>query len=1091
METEKNLIEKANSKVVLYDISRIQEQFWILYKLFPENKAYNIPSISKIEGEINLSALEESVNHAIHKHEMLRASFEEKNSKVYQKVRSKEDISYKIEVIESGDSYRDVSARDQILEEIHGTFDLTQWPLFRIKLFRFKDNISILTIVFHHIIVDLRSKQIFEKELSDYYNSIIKGAKISDEPPAKKYSEYSEWLNDWLTSQEAKKKLEDWKNEIPKSDEILEVATDFPRPKVDNLEGMSKHFSLDPDLSRQLKDFLGSGKDLAVNSFVILLAAYSIFLHRLSSKSKIIIGVPLSNRKQAEFSDTFGCFVNIVPVLVEFREGIKGIEIIKQVRQSLLKAHRKQEVPFLDINKILRTGNKNTIFQAGFTFQPPMRFSLDDLTIQPLNFDKKGSQLELFLTMWENEDNFEGYLEYSTQIYRDSTAERFIQIYKQIISSLVESPDIPAAKLNIISDEEGRRIYDWNDTDREYESDICLHERFERQVKKTPDSQALVFGDSHLTYDEFNKQANSLANHLIQKGIRTEDIICICMERSPELMIAIYAIHKAGGAYLPVDPNYPTERLEMILSDARPALILTKKQSERNIPEKYDKIYLDEILTSPLSDNYSRPDISVHSKNLAYVIYTSGSTGKPKGVMIEHHSVINKMEWMQEQHPLNHEDTIMLKTPVTFDVSVWEIFWWMFNGAKLAILPPGGEKEPKTIIEEVEDKKVTTIIFVPSMFSPFVGYVKANQSANKLSSLKWIIQIGEALSPQLVNSFNELLTPKFNPLMVNTYGPTEATVAVSWYDCPKEENVEAIYIGKPIKNTKLLVVNQSKKLQPVGIPGELIITGVNLSRGYLNRPELNSERFIDFEYLDGKTLRAYRTGDLVKWLDDGNIDFIGRVDNQVKIRGYRIELGDIESKLLEYNDAKMAAAIVNDSNPDNKYIIGYVVLKKPSASAPDKIKKFLSKILPDYMIPAHIVVLDDMPLNTSGKIDRKSLPEPDLLSKERYVKAESEYEKELQNIWRDVLDLKDVGITHNFFDIGGNSLLAIRIVSDIKDRLNIPLEPIHILEYPNIRGLAKYLSEEFNTTENEVEQIIENTNIRKRGFSRLKNKRRQ
>ena len=356
-------------------------------------------------------------------------------------------------------------------------------------------------------------------------------------------------------------------------------------------------------------------------------------------------------------------------------------------------------------------------------------------------------------------------------------------------------------------------------------------------------------------------------------------------------------------------------------------LVLTNKKSEKNIPAGFKKIYLDNIITSPLSDNDKTPVTNVNSRNLAYVIYTSGSTGKPKGVMIEHHSVINKLEWMQFQHPLNYKDTILLKTPVTFDVSVWELFWWMFNGAKLAILPPGGEKEPKTIIEEVESKKVTTIVFVPSMFSPFVGYLKANQAASSLKSLKWIIQIGEALNPQLVNNFNELLTPDFNPLMVNTYGPTEATVAVSWYNCPKERNIEKIYIGKPIFNTKLLVLNSKNKIQPIGIQGELVITGVNLSRGYLNRPELNSERFIQFKYLNGQRLRGYRTGDLVKWTDDGNIDFIGRVDTQVKIRGYRIELGEIESKLLDFPKIKTAAVIVNESNPENKIIVGYVVLK--------------------------------------------------------------------------------------------------------------------------------------------------------------------
>jgi amino acid adenylation domain-containing protein len=1042
-------------------ISQIQNQFWVLQNVYRNNTAYNIASILKLKGEPRRDAIEYAIQQLTLRYEALQVYFKERNGAVYQlSISDKPDI--RIDTTEVHEPLREDHLPEIVMEEVNGIFKLDEWPLFRIKLFSFSDGMYLMTIVFHHIIIDSHSKKIFSKEFSRLYNEFCSDTFSPPGEITSHFSDYINWERGWLGTEECKKMLGEWKSFIPKTPEILEIPADFPKPKINNLQGKRIHFGLDKELSLNIRKF---AKDKLVIPFSVLLTAYAILIKRLTNQSEIIIGVPLTNRRRSEFKDTFGCFVNIVPVKVIFNEDISGIELLKQIRQSLLLAHRIQEVPFLLINDSLRNKGTNSVLQTGFTFEPPMHLSLDNLDTQSLVVEKDGSQLDMFITLWEQEDEFNGYFEFSTHLFKDSTAKRYINIYKRIIRSFLDNPGASVSGMDIISDTETNLISEWNNTDTKYSGDICLHQVFERQVERTPDAPALLFGRSSLTYKEFNLHVNRLANHLIHSGAEVEDIVGVCMERSPELMVAIYAIHKAGGAYMPMDPNYPAERMEMILEDARPKLILTNRKSETSIPGRFRKIYLDDILTSPLSDNEDSPVTGVKSNNLAYLIYTSGSTGKPKGVMIEHHSVINKIEWMQYQHPLNHEDAIMLKTPVTFDVSVWELFWWMFNGAKLAILPPGGEKEPKTIIEDVEAHKVTTIIFVPSMFAPFVAYVRANQSASRLKSLKWIIQIGEALSPQLVNDFNQLLTPEFNPLMVNTYGPTEATVAVSWYNCPKGDQIEKIYIGKPISNTRLLVLNHKNKIQPIGVPGELVITGVNLSRGYLNRPDLNKERFIEFEYLNNRKLKGYKTGDLVKWMDDGNIDFIGRVDNQVKIRGYRIELGDIESKLLEFQKIKSAAVVVNQSNPENKFIAGYVVLKKPGSCTAEDIKKFLTAKLPDYMIPAYLMILDEIPLNTSGKIDRKALPEPDLVSHEKFVAPESFYEKKLQEVWKETLNLKDVGVTHNFFDIGGNSLLAISIVSEIKEKMNINLEPIHILEYPNIRGLAQYLSEENKAVE--------------------------
>jgi amino acid adenylation domain-containing protein len=1067
-------------------ISPIQKHFWLLQKVYRNNTSYNIPVVVKFNGIPDLKALEYALNSLIQRHEALRVYFEEANGEVYARPVSQEKIYLTIEKTESGSPLTENILPPEIRDEVHRVFNLEVWPLMRVRLFTFAGENSILTIVFHHIITDLHSKEIFARDFSEFYNSFRGDSQPQINTLPADYSNYLRYEVAWLNSDEAEKMKAEWKNYIPQTPEILEVPSDFPRPRINTPDGKRKHFTLSHDLYARTLKF---AEKYSVNLFTVMLSVYAILLYRLSGQNRTIIGVPLTNRRREEFRDTFGCFVNIVPVLVTIDDNITGSDLVKQIRYSLLRVHRMQEIPFLLLNELLKNDTGYPLFQAGFTFEPPVNLSLNNLEAEPMIIEKNGSQMDLFLTLWEEKNVLNGLMEYSTLLYRDRTARHFIDIYKRLLNSFLENPESTVSEFDMLSDEETRLIMEWNSTDHEYTDNICLHQKFEQQVHKTPDAPAIIYGDKTLSYSEFNTHANRMANYLIGHGVKTEDIVCVCMERSVELMIAIYGIHKAGAAYLPVDPDYPSERLGMILSDSRPRLILTNRRSEKNIPVASDRIYLDNILSSPLSQDEKTPVSNVTSHNLAYLMYTSGSTGVPKGVMIEHHSVVNKLEWMQFRHPLDQNDTIMLKTPVTFDVSVWELFWWMFNGAKMTILPPGGEKEPGIIIHEVFSNKVTTIVFVPSMFSPFVGYMKAKSLSNKLTSLKWIIQIGEALSPQLVNSFNEMLTPDFNPLMVNTYGPTEATVAVSWYDCPKEGEIEKIYIGKPIFNTKLLVLNKRNKIQPAGVPGELVITGVNLSRGYLNRPELNSERFITFRYPDGRYLRGYKTGDLVKWNNDGNIDFIGRTDSQVKIRGFRIELGEIEAKLLESPLVKTAAVTIRELKPENKFIAGYVVLKEPFTSSPEDLKSYLATKLPDYMIPGFIMILDDLPLNTSGKIDRKALPFPDFVSHAKLVAPSSSFEKKLLDIWKETLGLEDLSITHNFFDIGGNSILAVHMVNLLKKRFSINIEPLHVMEHPNIKSLSRFITENCINSIQDPPESDEPKDVRKQSFSAFQQRR--
>jgi len=1039
------------------NISKIQEQFWILNFLHKNNTAYNIPSVFKIDGIPNIEFLQKSIDVLIQRHELLRTIFFLEKENVFQKLDGLKHV-LNIKVVNLNNTYSNEHIPKEVSEEIHVPFDLMGGNLFRVTLFIFDNNISILTIVFHHIIVDLHSKKMFGEELSEIYNSLSIGKTAQLKPNDHSYFEYVEHYTKWLESPMAEEMLDYWLSEIENANLTLDLPTDFERPKQLALKGRSIKFSLDQQFTTKLRSF--SSENL-VKPFVTLLSAYASVLSRLSNKKQIIIGVPMSNRRREENKNIFGCFVNIVPIKIDFSRDITGRELVKQVRVALFKAHRNQELPLLyliDRAKSRMKDMNNSIFQSGFTFEPPMTLSLNNLNVTPLIFEREGSQLELFLTMFENGNSIEGSFEYSEELFTEITTSHWKDLFINILNSFIEQPDLAIDEQEILTNDDHQSLVEWNNTDVPYENNICLHTKFEKQARQNPEKIALYLKNESLTYSEFNAHCNKLAHHLIATGIQVEDKIGICMDRSFEMMIAIYATLKAGATFVPLDPKSPEERLAMVISDAQLKHILTTRKNSTNLANTGPCIFLDNIIAEPLSQNDSNPDIDVKSNNLAYVMFTSGSTGRPKGVMIEHHSVMNKIGWMQKHYPLTPGDKLLQKTPITFDVSIWELFWWMFDGGSLILLEPEGEKNPRVLVEEINEKNPAALIFVPSLFSTFIDYINVSKETQCLKNVKWFFLIGEALSPALVNRYNKIIDWGNAPLLVNTYGPTEATIAVSYYECPVNTETKKVYIGKPIDNTKLLVINSKNKMQPVGIPGELIITGVNLARGYLNSPELTNAKFFDLQTPDGTTARAYKTGDIAQWEKNGQISFTGRVDNQIKIRGHRIELGDVESKILEHPNVNETAVIVSETNPENKYLIAYIVPKNAQINITSELTDFLLKTLPSHMVPTHIVEIESMPLTTSGKIDRKRLPVPKIQISKEILAPSSKYEKHLTELWKDLLNISNISITDNFFDIGGNSLLAIRLITKIQDSLGINLDVVKVMEFPNIKVFANYLS---------------------------------
>ncbi|MCL2425093.1 MAG: amino acid adenylation domain-containing protein, partial [Oscillospiraceae bacterium] len=607
--------------------------------------------------------------------------------------------------------------------------------------------------------------------------------------------------------------------------------------------------------------------------------------------------------------------------------------------------------------------------------------------------------------------------------------------------------------------ERNQLLYDFNDTYADYPREKTIHQLFEEQVEKTPGNVALLFNGSSMTYDELNKRSNQLAWLLRDRGVKADSIVAIMTERSFEMIIGILGILKAGGAYLPIDPEYPEDRIEFMLNDSGADILLAQtKLSAKFTLDKYI-IGLDDSSTYTGDAGNLKP--ICNANNLSYLIYTSGSTGKPKAVMIEHSAIVNRLNWMQKAYPLSEEDVILQKTTYTFDVSLWELLWWCFAGARTCLLEQGKEKDPQTLIQEIERSKVTVMHFVPSMLTMFLEHIDQYRVTNGLETLRMVFASGEALTVQQVSEFNRNIREVNGTELINLYGPTEAAVDVTYFNASTSSFNKSIPIGKPIDNTSLYVLDSNDMLCPIGIEGELNISGICLARGYLNRPELTAEKFVGNPFISDE--RLYKTGDLVRWLSDGNIEFLGRIDSQVKIRGFRIELGEIEYRLLELGVINEVIVMAKEDDRGDKYLCAYVISDNEIQAG--ELRKQLSDNLPDYMIPSYFVQLDKLPLMPNGKVDRKALPKPEGGVQNDYIAPRNTVEEVLVQIWADVLGCEKVGISDNFFELGGHSLKAITLLNRMNSELqvNIPLSELyanpyisHIAEYINVAQEDKY-----------------------------------
>jgi bacitracin synthase 3 len=1023
-----------------YPVSSAQKRMYLLWQLEGESITYNILGAVIIEGRVDKDQIESWFQQLIARHETLRTSFELVGEEPVQRIHS--EVEFAVEYLELPEIEAESEQLERIISGFIRPFNLEQAPLIRIKLARLNNEKHLLFIEIHHFISDGVSMGIILKELAELSQN-------RELPPLRiQYKDFTVWQNELFRSDEVKKQEEYWLNVFKGEIPVLNMPTDYPRPTVQSFEGNSINFEIEVSETKKLNQL---AVETGATMYMILLAAYNILFAKYTGQEDIIVGSPIASRPHVDLQNIVGMFVNTL-AMRNYPEGDKTFrEFLEEVKENALAAYENQDYQFEELIgqlNIRRDLSRNPLFDTMFVLQnmDNQELSMEELKITSQPIKNIIAKFDLTLTAVETGDKVKFDMEYCTKLYKAETVARIVRHYIRVIKEITENPQRKLKEIDILTETEKNQIlHEFNNTQVDYPKDKTIQEFFEEQVEKTPGKVALVYEEQQITYQELNKKANQLARVLIENGITPNTIVAIMVERSFEMIVGILAILKSGGAYLPIDCEYPFERIDYMLKDSNAKILLTQSNLI-----KFDGL----IINLEKDDLYQGENSNLcrtnNPEDLAYIIYTSGSTGRPKGVMVPHRSLVNVLCELQKEYPLMENDVYLLKTTYTFDVSVTELFGWIFGIGRLAILPKGMEKDPHAIVEAIDRYNVTHINFVPSMLKIFLNVLSKNDHII-INRLKYVFTAGEALSREIVKEFHEI-TQKVK--LENLYGPTETTIYATKYSLAKYDlkGNNSIPIGKPLSNINAYIVDKEKSLQPIGIPGELCISGECLAKGYLNQSGLTAEKFITNSFIPGT--KMYRTGDLARWLPDGNIEFLGRMDHQVKIRGFRIELGEIENRLLEHDRIKATVVIDRNDNQGNNYLCAYIVTTNELNIT--ELREYLLKKLPDYMVPSYFVKLDKIPLTSSGKTDRKALPEPDgsIASNKEYVAPANEMEETLTSIWQSVLGNPKIGVRDNFFELGGDSIKAIQVAARL-NKYQLTMDIKDLFKNPTIEQLAK------------------------------------
>ncbi len=1053
----------------VYPLSYGQRALWFLWQLVPESVAYNIAFTCRICSELNVTTLEKTLQILIDRHPLLRTTFPKHGKEPIQQVHQSNSIEIQ-QIDTSGLSEEELHQR--VYQDSKQPFDLEKEPLMRVSLFNCSEDQHILLLTIHHTVADAWSVLVLVEELGMVYQALDSGIKPSLEPLKHSYVDYVRWQKDMLNSPQGEKLWNYWQKQLGGELPVLNLPTDRPRPSIQTYNGASYHFQLSQKLSAQLKE-LAQREERSL--YMVLIAAFQVLLYRYTGQEDILLGSPTSGRTKQEFTPIFGYFVSPVVIRVNLSGNPSFLEFLSQVSRTVLEALAHQDFPFpllIERLQLEREPSRPPIFQALFALQnfrqlQNMQKIFGDevvdqkgLKLQPFEIPQQEGQFDLDLEMKEGISSLVGTFKYNTDLFNHQTIVRMADHFKTLLEEIVVNPQQKIGVLPLLTETQRHQLLvEWNDTDSEYPQYKCIHQLFEEQVEKNPDAIAVVFEQEQLTYAQLNQKANQLAHYLQSLGVKPEMFVGICVERSLEMVVGVLGIIKAGGAYVPLEPNYPLERLAYILEDADAGVLVTTKSLLKSLPKnQIQLVCLDNDWETIASHSHQNPVSNVDSSNLAYAIYTSGSTGKPKGVLVRHKPVINVIDWVNKTFDIGDNDRLLFITPLTFDLSVYDIFGLLAAGGSIYIVSELKRKEPEELINLLSHYQITFWDSAPAALEQLVPLLQSkNYTCNYL---KLVLLSGDWIPLGLPNIIKESFP---NVEIVSLGGATEATVWSNYYlikeVCPEWVSIP---YGKPIQNAQYYILNEYFNPCPVGVTGDLYIGGECLSSGYINNPDKNLSSFIPnpftYSQLKVKSPKLYKTGDLARYLPDGNIQFMGRVDNQVKIRGFRIELGEIESVLLAHSQIQQTLVLARADNIGHKRLVAYVVTKDQSLNSED-LQIYLQQKLPNYMIPSAFVFLEALPLTSNGKIDRKALPtaESYLAMEGKFVPPRDNIEIELAQIWSRIFNITPMGVTNDFFDIGGHSLIAVRLMAEIEQKFHQYLSLATLFQNPTIEKLANLL----------------------------------
>jgi amino acid adenylation domain-containing protein len=1037
-----------------YPASFAQQRLWFLDQLDPETAAYNLPRAFRIAGPLDVDILKQAFQMVVRRHSSLRTIFDSVDGEARQIILS--DVEVEIPVIDLAGipaPEREAEALRIASEEGKKPFDLSEAPLLRPTLVRLDPEKHFLVLVIHHIVTDGWSIALLFREVTMIYAALTKNETPVLPELTLQYAEYAQWQREYMSGDLLKGEIEHWKRKLGGAQTLLDLPTDHPRPNSYSWHGATEEISLDSSILAKLKALAQAESSTL---FMLTMAAFQALLWRYTNQESILIGTPIAGRSEIEIENMIGLFVNTLVFRADFARNLRFRELVRQTRSFALEAYNHQDVPFEKLVEELipqRSLETHPLFQVMFTFQniPKQVFEIPGLKIKEMGFEAGIAKFDLSVEVWEN-DEFHCQIEYNTDLFEQSTICRMLGHFEKLLSTVVENPDLAVAQIPIMSTKERQQVLvDWNQTAADYPRNLPLHRAFEGQVNAHPGATAFLFDGKKWSYREVNDQANRLARRLVKSGVGAGSLVGIFLERSAEMVIALLGVLKAGAAYVPLDPAYPRERLKFLIEDASLSGIVTHSSIKEDLPDNAHNIVALDTEDDGFSDDASGdPQVPVSSDQRAYVIYTSGSTGVPKGVEGTHRASMNRFSWMWKAYPFKSGEVCCQKTNLGFVDSIWEIFGPLLAGIPNVIIPQEAVRDPEEILKVLARERVTRIVLVPSLLRTLLDHDRDLQT--RVPDLRLWSCSGEILPADLAKRFREAFP---EATLLNIYGSSEVAADVTCHHVSERDLASSVAIGRPISNTQVYLADEYGEPAPIGIRGQIFVGGDNLARGYLNRPELTAERFVTNWLAPELSPRLYRTGDLGRFRSNGEIEYLGRVDNQVKLRGLRIELGEIESVLTAHDDVAEAIVIVSGEGEQQK-LAAYLVMKSEAAASAGELRRYLRSKLPEHMVPANYWHVEALPLLPSGKVNRSALTgygKP-LVDREELTAPRNEIETKLAEIWQELLQVEQIGIEQNFFELGGHSLLVLQVTARIRRIFEVELAVRSVFEAPTIAGLA-------------------------------------